>query len=131
MNLGSLGRGFVSVADDIARSQMGKRIADGIVDEGVSLAARTSGITADDAMKLMAKAQVESDDFYRNFIAKNGQIPVDENEYLYRIGRGAAHTGNFARNHSGTALNVGMNAMFLAPMAMQMLPQSQEQQQYG
>ena len=66
MNWRSIANGFRSVADDIARSRMGQRISQGIIDEGVNLASKTSGITADDAMKIMAEAQVNSDDFYKN-----------------------------------------------------------------
>lgn len=132
MNWGSIGRGFASVADDIARSQMGKRIGDEYVDDVLKTIGRNmTSLSADDAAKYMAEAQDDAARWYAKFVEPNGQIPVDENEILYRIGRGAAHTGQFARNHSGTALNLGMNAMFLAPMAMQMLPRSQEEQIYG
>jgi hypothetical protein len=132
MNWGSVGRGFASVADDIARSQMGKRIGDEYVDDVLKTVGRNMNrLSADDAAQYMAEAQDDAARWYAKFVEPNGQIPVDENEILYRIGRGAAHTGQFARNHSGTALNLGMNAMFLAPMAMQMLPRSQEEQIYG
>jgi hypothetical protein len=124
-------RGFGSVADDIIVNQTGQRIKQGIVDRGVELASNIPNISADDAMDIMARAYTESDDFYRNFVAKNGMTPEDAINIPYRIGRGAAHTGQFARNNAGTALNLGMNAMFLAPMAMQMLPRSQEEQMYG
>lgn len=132
MNWGSVGRGFASVADDIARSQMGKRIGDEYVDDVLKTVGRNMNrLSADDAAQYMAEAQDDAARWYAKFVEPNGQIPVDENEILYRIGRGAARTGQFARNHSGTALNLGMNAMFLAPMAMQMLPRSQEEQMYG
>lgn len=132
MNWGSVGRGFASVADDIARSQMGKRIGDEYIDDVLKTVGRNMNrLSADDAAQYMAEAQDDAARWYAKFVEPNGQIPVDENEILYRIGRGAAHTGQFARNHSGTALNLGMNAMFLAPMAMQMLPRSQEEQIYG
>lgn len=124
-------RGFGSVADDIIVNQTGQRIKQGIVDRGIELASNIPNISADDAMDIMAKAYTESDDFYRNFVAKNRMTPEDASNVLYRIGRGAAHTGQFARNNAGTALNLGMNAMFLAPMAMEMLPRSQEEQIYG
>lgn len=124
-------RGFGSVADDIIVNQTGQRIKQGIVDRGIELASNIPNISADDAMDIMAKAYTESDDFYRNFVAKNRMTPEDASNVLYRIGRGAAHTGQFARNNAGTALNLGMNAMFLAPMAMQMLPRFQEEQTYG
>lgn len=132
MNWGSVGRGFASVADDIARSQMGKRIGDEYIDDVLKTVGRNiNRLSADEAAQYMAEAQDDAARWYAKFVEPNGQIPVDENEILYRIGRGAAHTGQFARNHSGTALNLGMNAMFLAPMAMQMLPRSQEEQIYG
>jgi len=135
MNWGSVGRGFASVADDIARSQMGRRIGDEYVDNAAKAVARELNVndlfTADDAAKYMAEAQEDAAKWYATFVAPNGQIPVDENEILYRIGRGAAHTGQFARNNVGNALNLGVNAMFLAPMAMQMLPRSEEEQYYG
>lgn len=124
-------RGFSSVADDIIVNQAGQRIKQGIVDRGIELASNIPNISADDAMDIMARAYTESDDFYRNFVAKNSMTPEDAINIPYRIGRGAAHTGNFARNNAGAALNIGMNAMFLAPMAMQMLPRSQEEQMYG
>ena len=132
MNWGSLGRGFASVADDIARSQMGRQLSQGFVDDVAEQVSKNlHGLDADEAAKIMADAQDDAARWYAKFVERNGQIPVDENEMLYRIGRGAAHTGQFAREHSGTALNLGMNAMFLAPMAMQMLPRSEEEQMYG
>lgn len=125
-------RGFSSVADDIAHSQMGKRISEEYVDDMLKAVGRNmNSLSADEAAQYMAEAQDDAARWYAKFVEPNGQIPDDANEILYRIGRGAAHTGNFARNNAGTALNLGMNAMFLAPMAMQMLPQPQEQQQYG
>ena len=132
MNWGSVGKGFVSVADDIARSQMGQRIGAEYVDDAVKAVGRgMKGISADDAARYMAEAQDDAARWYAKFVEPNGQIPVDENEILYRMGRGAAHTGQFARNNAGNAAMMGMNAMFLAPMAMQMLPRSQEEQMYG
>lgn len=132
MNWGSVGRGFVSVADDIARSQMGQRIGAEYVDDAVKAVGRgMKGISADDAARYMAEAQDDAARWYAKFVKPNGQIPVDENEILYRIGRGAAHTGNFARDNMGNVINIGMTGMMVAPMAMQMLPQSQEEHIYG
>lgn len=134
MNWGSVGRGFASVADDIARSQMGRRIGEEYVDNAVKAVLRKfdydDSFTANDAARYMAEAQEDAARWYASFVAPNGQIPVGENEILYRIGRGAAHTGQFARNNAGNALNLGVNAMFLAPAAMQMLPRSEEEQYY-
>ncbi len=135
MNWGSVGRGFASVADDIARSQMGRRIGEEYVDNATKAVARELNVndlfTADDAAKYMAEAQEDAARWYATFVAPNGQIPVDENEILYRMGRGVAHTGQFGRKNFGNALNLGVNAMFFAPMAMQMLPRSEEEQYYG
>ena len=124
-------RGFGSVADDMIVNQTGQRIKQGIVDRGLELASNIPNISADDAMDIMTRAYGESDDFYRNFVAKNGMTPEDAINIPYRIGRGAAHTGNFARDNMGNVINVGMTGMMLAPMAMQMLPRSQEEQIYG
>lgn len=132
MNWGSVGRGFASVADDIARSQMGKRIGDEYVDYAVKTVANNiDESTASQAAQHMAQAQGDAAKWYAKFVEPNGQIPVDENEILYRIGRGAAHTGNFARDNMGNVINVGMTGMMIAPIAMQMLPRSQEEQMYG
>lgn len=132
MNWGSVGRGFASVADDIAHSQMGRQLSQGFIDDVAGQVSRNlPKFSASEAAEVMAQAQDDAARWYAKFVESNGQIPVDENEILYRIGRGAAHTGQFARNNAGTALNLGMNAMFLAPMAMQMLPRSQEEQMYG
>lgn len=132
MNWGSIGRGFASVADDIARSQMGKRIGDEYVDDALKTIGRNMNLlSADEAVQYMAEAQDDAARWYAKFVEPNGQIPVDENEILYRIGRGAAHTGQFAKNNMGNVINVGMTGMMFAPMAMQMLPRSQEEQVYG
>lgn len=131
MNWGSVGKGFVSVADDIARSQMGQRIGLEYVDDAVKAVGRgMKSISAEDAARYMAEAQDDAAKWYAKFVQNNGQIPVGESEMLYRMGRGAAHTGNFVRDNAGTAINLGMTGMMLAPMAMQMLPQSQEEQRY-
>ena len=132
MNWGSVGRGFASVADDMARSQMGRRIGDEYVDYAVKTVANNiDELTASQAAQHMAQAQDDAARWYAKFVEPNGQIPVDENEMLYRMGRGAAHTGNFARDNMGNVINVGMTGMMFAPMAMQMLPRSQEEQMYG
>ena len=131
MNWGSVGKGFVSVADDIARSQMGQRIGAEYIDDAMKAVGRgMKGISADYAARYMAEAQDDAARWYAKFVEGAGRVPVDENEMLYRIGRCAAHTCNFARDNMGNVINIGMTGMMVAPMAMQFLPRSQEEQ-YG
>jgi hypothetical protein len=134
-------RGFGSVADDIAASNAARDLAMGIADDA-RVAARnvyrndvakglTKELSSKHAMDIMSDGIEQADDFYKNFVAKNGMTPEDASNVLYRMGRGAAHTGNFARDNMGNVINVGMTGMMFAPMATQMLPRSEEEQMYG
>lgn len=121
--------GITSVGDDIFLSNTGRAIKQGIIDDAINVASKTPNISAEDAMDIMKKAYVDSDDFYKSFTAKNGITPDEYanavDTQLYKIGRGLAHTGNFTKQ---VAPVVGMNALFMAPMALPYLIQPQQQE---
>jgi hypothetical protein len=131
MNLGGMGRGFASVADDITRTQMGQRLATGMIDDVAGQVGRNlPGISASEASEVIAQAQDDAARWYAKFVEPNEQIPNGVNPMLYKFGKGAARTGNFVKNNGGGIAAMGMNAALMTPMVMSIMPQSQEEQQY-
>lgn len=125
-----LKQGFRSVADDIATSQMGQRISQQYLDDAAKLvSSQVPTISADDAASIMAQAQDDAARWYANYTTNVGKVPDDMNSMLYKVGRGAAHTGNVVKQYGPP---VAMNAAFAAPMFLPYLmqPSPQGGQQY-
>ena len=143
MNWGALGKGFASVADDIARSQAGQRLYQGMISDADDIARQvyrndvgkglTRELSSQHATAIMNDALAEANDFYKAFTAKNGITPDEYieglNPILYNVGRRAGYTTNVAKQ---AAPAIAMNAAFMAPMFLPYLmqPSQQEEQQY-
>lgn len=125
-----LKQGFMSVGDDIARSQMGQKLASGMIDDVAGEVSRNiKNISADEAAAIIAQAQDDAAKWYASYTANVGKVPSGMNPILYNVGRGAGYTTNVAKQ---AAPGIAMNAAFMAPMFLPYLmqPSQQEEEQY-